>query len=229
MAALLADIPKVEMAILEITNTVRLEAKLAALTVNPQLTVAARAYAALLAKSGQFSHDADGTLADRVDRAGYRHCAIAENLASHQDSRGFEPRALAKSAMEGWLNSPGHRTNLMSPVTTEIGVAVAKAADAAPKYLLVQVFGRPDSLSLTFQVSNAAEQAVQYAFDGKSHNLPPHMAVTHRECLGGPLAFSSTAAKSFGGRFDAADGKSYVVKGTPSGLRVDVTERQTVK
>jgi hypothetical protein len=228
MASLLADIPKVEAAIIEITNTVRSQAKLPILVTSSHLTSAARSYAVLLAKSGKFAHDADGTLADRTGRAGYRHCMIAENLASHQDSRGFETRALAKSAVEGWLNSPGHRDNLMSPVVTEIGVAVAKSADPDPKYLLVQVFGRPEALSLTFQVSNAAKQPVTYAFGGKSHDLPPHMAVTHQECIGGALSFSSGPSKPFGGRYEAADGTSYVVKSTPTGLRVDITQRQTV-
>lgn len=230
MAALLPDLPKVELAIIEITNTVRAEAKLGSVAISPQLTAAARAYAQLLAKSGVFSHEADGTLSDRVQRVDYKHCLVAENLASHQDSRGFETRALAKSAMEGWLNSPGHRENLMTPGLTEIGVAVAKSPDTTPKYIAVQVFGRPQSLSITFQVSNATNEQVSFAFAGKTHELKPHMAFTMQSCSAGPVSFEKKGARSFTARYDAADGKTYVVNAPASGpLRVDVGVRQTVK
>lgn len=232
MPAILPDLPRVEAAIIEITNTVRIEAKLGAVTVSPQLTAAARAYAALLAKSGQFAHDADGTLSDRTQRAGYAHCTIAENLASHQDSRGFESRALARSALEGWLNSPGHRRNVMAPEMTDIGVAVAKSPDKDPKYIAVQLFGRPQSLSIQFQVSNASSETVSYTFDGKPHALAPHMAAAMTSCVGGSLSFETAAGVAFSARYEAANGKSYMVTGGATGgapLRIEVKDRQTVK
>ena len=229
MAALLPDIAKVEAAIIEITNTVRVQEKLGPVVISPQLTQAARAYAALLAQSGAFSHEADGTISDRVKRTGYAHCLIAENLALHQDSRGFETRALAKSAMEGWLNSPGHRANLMLPDVTEIGVGVAKAADATPKYIAVQVFGRPQSKAITFQVSNATGEPATFAYAGKSHDLKPHMAFTMQSCSGGDVRIDGKGVKPFSARYEAADGKTYTLTAPAGGLRVDIGERQTVK
>lgn len=229
MAPTLPELPKVEAAIIEITNTVRGEAKLGAVAVSPQLTAAARAYAALLAKSGLFSHDADGKLEDRTQRAGYAHCTIAENLAMHQDSRGFQSRALAVSAMEGWLNSPGHRKNLMTAEMTEIGVAVAKSPDKDPKYIAVQLFGRPQSMSISFQVSNTSGEPVSFSFNGKSRELSPHMAITMHACSAGPLKLEKTGAKAFSARYEAADGTNYVVSGTTGPLKVEVSKRQTVK
>jgi hypothetical protein len=231
MPAILPELPKVEAAIIEITNTVRAEAKLGAVAVSPQLTAAARAYAALLAKSGVFSHDADGKLEDRTQRAGYEHCTIAENLAMHQDSRGFQSRALAVSAMEGWLNSPGHRRNLMTAEMTEIGVAVAKAPDKDPKYIAVQLFGRPQSMAISFQVSNTTSEPVSFNFSGKSRELTPHMAITMHSCSAGPLSFEKQGAKAFTAKYDAADGTNYVVLGTAGvgPLKVEVSKRQTVK
>jgi Cysteine-rich secretory protein family len=231
MAALLPDIAKVETAIIEITNTVRAEAKLKPVTANPQLAAAARAYADLLARTGAFSHEADGKLGDRTKRVGYAHCLIAENLASHQDSRGFESRALAKSAMEGWLNSPGHRDNIMTPEMTETGVAVAKSAGATPKYIAVQLFGRPQSHMLTFQMSNATAAPVTYTFAGKPGELSPHMALTMQSCTGGPLTFEAKGTRAFQAKFEAADGQNYVVNGTAKDgpIKVDVKPRQTVK
>ena len=231
VAAILPDIAKVEAAIIEITNTVRADAKLNPVVVSPQLTTAARTYAELLARTGQFSHEADGKLSDRTQRAGYQHCTIAENLAMHKDSRGFETRALAVSAMEGWLNSPGHRKNLMTTEVTQIGVAVAKAPDGDPKYIAVQLFGRPQSASIAFQVSNASPQTVAFTFAGKSRDLTPHMAFTMQSCSGGPIAFEHKGAPGFAARFEAANGTNYTITGGTQGapLRVDLSKRQTVK
>jgi hypothetical protein len=231
MAVILPDIAKVEAAIVEITNTVRTQASLGPVTVSPQLTQAARDYAALLARTGKFSHDADGTLTDRTGRAGYQHCLIAENLASHRDSRGFESRALAKSAMEGWLNSPGHRQNLMTGDVTEIGVAVAKTPDKDPQYIAVQVLGRPQSAMVTFQVSNSSTTPVSTAFQGKSREIAPHMSVTMQACSGGPLAIRAGGSKAAESRFEVANGASYVVVSGGEGgkVRVEIKTRQTVK
>ena len=130
MSVLTPDIPKVEMAIVEMTNAYRAKKSLAAVTVNPQLTNAARAYAQYLARTDKFSHEADGRqVSDRAKTAGYSYCSIAENLALNQDSRGFETRQLALQMVEGWLNSPGHLKNIVAPHATEIGVGVAKASD----------------------------------------------------------------------------------------------------
>ncbi len=231
MAAIAPDIAKVEAAIIEITNTVRTEAKLGAVAVSPQLTKAARDYAALLARTGKFSHDADGTLTGRTERAGYTHCLIAENLASHRDSRGFESRTLAKSTMEGWLNSPGHRQNLMTGEVTEIGVAVAKTADAVPQYIAVQVLGRPQSAMVTFHISNSATAAVTSTFQGKSREIAPHLSLTMQACSGGQLTLKPVSGKGTEARIEVADGASYVVTGAGDGgaVRVEIKKRQTVK
>ena len=69
MAALVPDLPKVELQIVEMTNQVRREQNLNALRINAMLAKAARAYAERLARSGQFSHTADGGF---KGRAGYR-------------------------------------------------------------------------------------------------------------------------------------------------------------
>ena len=75
MASLTPDIPKVEIAIVEMTNAIRREQKLAAVKTNPQLINAARAYAKFLASKDLFSHSADGRQpAARAADAGYQYC-----------------------------------------------------------------------------------------------------------------------------------------------------------
>ena len=43
---------------------------------------------------------------------------------------------------------------MMLPFVTEIGVAVAPASATEPKYIAVQLFGRPDSTKYTFKITN---------------------------------------------------------------------------
>ena len=141
----LPDLPQTEIAIVEMTNAFRKENKLGALAPNKALAAAARAFADYLAKSGKFAHEADGRKpAARAEAQGYRYCTVAENLALNLDSRGFETRQLARNAVEGWKASPGHRANMLAPHVTEIGVAVVRAPDPDPKFISVQLFGRPE-------------------------------------------------------------------------------------
>jgi len=129
---------------------------------NPRLDQAARSFAAYLARSGKFSHTADGRQpADRIKAAGYRYCQVAENLALNVDTRGFRTPQLAETVVTGWKNSPGHRRNMLMKSMTEIGVAVVRATPEH-RYLSVQLFGRPDSLKFKFQVRNNSRVNVTY-------------------------------------------------------------------
>ena len=47
----------------------------------------------------------------------------------------------AASVMDGWMNSPGHRANILSGNVTQIGVGLAYAADGSPYWTMV--FARP--------------------------------------------------------------------------------------
>ena len=168
MAALVPDLPQVEQHIVEITNKARQEQKLPPLKVNAILAKAARAYAERVARSGIFSHSADGrTPAQRAESAGYKHCDIAENLAMDQEQQRFDTGALALQAIAGWMNSPPHRANIMRASVTEIGVGVARAPGPKPKFISVELFGRPASeYSFTFMI-NPSNAGVSYSFGGE--------------------------------------------------------------
>lgn len=235
MAALDPDIAKVEMHIVEMTNGVRRDAKLGSLAGNAMLTKAARDYARFLAKSGLFSHTADGREpAKRAEGAGYTFCEIGENLALNQDGRGFEARDLASKAMTGWINSPGHRANIMAPHVTEIGVGIARSADTPPKFIAVQLFGRPSSASIEFQVVNASGSALTYTFGGKSHDLAPRLSVTHTACRPDTLVFMKPGGL-FGGAKEVArqapeNGKLYTLSaGTGGAISIETSERRKIK
>lgn len=176
------DLPKVEIAIVEMTNAFRHDNRLAALRRSPTLDKAARAFAGYLARTGKFSHSADGRRpADRTTQAGYQHCRVSENLALNVDSRGFRTRQLALGAVNGWKNSPPHRKAMADPFVTEIGVGVVKAA-REHRYISVQLFGRPRALQYHFTIRNMAKQQIDYFHTGKHHELPPLTEVQHTEC-----------------------------------------------
>jgi hypothetical protein len=230
MPAIAPDIPVAEAAIIEMTNSVRSRENLSPVAANPALTIAARAFAAYLAKAKAFSHTADGKEpADRATAAGYVHCQIAENLALSADSRGFEARALAKQTIEGWLNSPGHRANMLAPYVTEIGVAIARVPDKDPKYVMVEMVGRPMALATEFQVSNATKEPVRYSLAGDAQTLEPGMGITHTICQPKALQFEKAGTKPLANHFDAANGKVYTVRQKGGAVTVEVTARDTVK
>lgn len=221
------DLPQTEMAIIELTNTFRKEQKLTPLKHNKQLAAAARWFAEYLARTGKFAHEADGRQpSDRTKAAGYRHCMVAENLASFLDSRGFRTRDLASQMVEGWKASPGHRRNLMQPNATEIGVAVVKAQANAPKYVSVQLLGRPDSYSFRFTIENAAPSEVSYTFAGKTHTIGPRYRITHTTCQPGPISFEQAGGWLSGSRLgivhQPAAGVVFRI-GQESGGRIGVT------
>lgn len=235
MPAVIPDTPTVEAAVIEFTNAYRARQNLGALKANAKLTKAARAYAAYIAKSGVFSHTADGRQAgDRITSAGYAWCQIGENLALHVDSRGFEARALAEKSVEGWINSPPHRANMVAPSVTEIGVGVARAPDKDAKFISVQLFARPQSLQYEFQIANTADQNVSYSFAGEEHELKPHHAVTHTSCNPGEITFDNYGGglwgKALSMRYEARDGQVYRLEADDNdGVRVEVAPLERVR
>jgi hypothetical protein len=76
---------------------------------------------------------------DLADRVRYEYIAIGENLAlgNFKDDQAL---------VEAWMNSPGHRANILNAKYAEIGVAVGKGNyEGKTVWMAVQEFGRPSS------------------------------------------------------------------------------------
>jgi|GEM_PF-1475300 len=121
--------------VLDLTNEVRAENGLDQLTHHHLLSDAAQAHSQDQADMNKLTHTgSDGSNpGDRIEAAGYDSRRWAENAAA-----GFPT---AESVMNGWLNSPGHRTNIMYPDVTEIGLGIAFTTDGYPYW--TQVFASP--------------------------------------------------------------------------------------
>ncbi|MDO9359524.1 MAG: CAP domain-containing protein [Polaromonas sp.] len=105
------------------------------LRLNPLLYEAASVHAADMAQHSYFSHTGrDGSTVDtRATRAGYTWQVIGENIAAGQTT--------ADIAMQGWLASPGHCVNIMSPAFEEMGTAFVVNTRSTLGIYWAQVFG----------------------------------------------------------------------------------------
>ncbi len=95
-----------------------------------QLGAVARAHSDDMTRRGYFSHDSPEGLgpSERIDRAGYScwkgsHYGVAENIAIQPASSSIE--RIADGAVLGWLNSPGHRTNLLGRQYDRTGIGAS--------------------------------------------------------------------------------------------------------
>ena len=122
--------------IIELTNQERAKHGLPTLTVDPALTSAAQAYSQEMANKNFFSHTgADGsTCGQRLAAAGYSPLyAYGENIAAGQRS--------AEEVVAAWMNSEGHRRNILSPHYQHIGVGYAYNQGSKYQNYWVQEFG----------------------------------------------------------------------------------------
>jgi uncharacterized protein YkwD len=120
--------------VLRLVNVERAKAGCAALTEDGKLRQAADAHSADQATAGKISHvGTDGAeLGTRVDRFGYRWRGIGENVAA-----GYANPA---AVMQGWMNSDGHRANILNCGFKNIGVGLATKGRTI---YWTQVFGTP--------------------------------------------------------------------------------------
>lgn len=117
------DDETIEKFIFYLTNAFRAQHGLPSLTWNDTLKKAAYAHSADMAQRKFFDHTNPDGLApqDRITAAGYPLTACAENI--FYMSTGIDPVL----AMDGWINSAGHRENLLITVCNEIGVGVSNS------------------------------------------------------------------------------------------------------
>ena len=121
--------------VVQLTNQQRAANGCGALTVNATLTQVAQAHSADMAANNYFSHDSqDGRSPfDRMSQAGYRFSAAAENIAAGQRT--------PQDVVTAWMNSEGHRANILNCTYTEIGVGYATGGSYGTYW--TQDFGKP--------------------------------------------------------------------------------------
>ncbi|MFE9820453.1 sigma-70 family RNA polymerase sigma factor [Streptomyces sp. NPDC005773] len=108
--------------VVALVNKERAAAGCGALTEDAQLTDAAQRHSEDMAARNFFEHtNPDGAgPGERVTDAGYRWSAYGENIARGQQS--------PESVMDSWMNSPGHRANILNCSFKNIGIGIHKGA-----------------------------------------------------------------------------------------------------
>jgi uncharacterized protein YkwD len=130
---ILIDAPTYEKAVVCLVNRERAAANRRPLKINPRLRRAATRYAAKLVAEGFFDHvtpSGNSSILSRLQAVGYLEDAtewgVGENLIYASG-----PNAPA-TIVEGWVESPGHRENMLRPAFREIGVGVAGGTPVSP-------------------------------------------------------------------------------------------------
>ncbi|MBM7572583.1 CAP domain-containing protein [Aquibacillus albus] len=109
--------------VIELTNQERQNNGLPPLKQDQPLTNAAQMKSEDMANNNYFSHNSPtyGTPFDMLQSQGIEYTTAAENIARGQQS--------AQEVVEGWMNSPGHRKNILNKKVTHIGVGYASNGD----------------------------------------------------------------------------------------------------
>ncbi|MEM7759978.1 MAG: CAP domain-containing protein [Cyanobacteria bacterium P01_A01_bin.40] len=145
--------------VLELTNAERAKAGLNPLTLNNQLAQAAQGHSDRMAEDDFFSHTgADGSsVSDRVQDTGYQYSRAGENIAAGQRT--------AEQVVQDWMNSPGHRANILNPEFTEIGIGYEllenDTGSVNYNHYWTQVFGTPLNNSNSTGSNNQPEPALE--------------------------------------------------------------------
>lgn len=104
--------------VIALVNQERAKAGCGALTEDPLLRKSAQGHSDDMAARGFFDHtNPDGAdPGKRITAAGYRWSTYGENIAMGQQT--------AQSVMTSWMNSPGHRANILNCAFKNIGVGI---------------------------------------------------------------------------------------------------------
>ena len=141
--------------LLESTNSQRVANGQAALSLNNQLISAAQAKADDMVSRNYWSHNTPDGKEPWIffDSAGYKYLKAGENLAY-----GF---LTSDATVNGWMNSPSHKANLLDAAFVEVGFGFANSAnyqDTGNETIVVAMYGKPQTLAAQANTTPPASQ-----------------------------------------------------------------------
>ncbi len=137
IAQLMRTNPSFEVELLKLTNIERQKVGLSPLKLSSRLGRSAQNHAADMARNNYFSHTGrnGSNISDRAMATGYKYSFLGENIAAG--------KATPEGTIRQWMNSPGHRANILKREFTEIGFGYANSPSSRYQNYWVQVFGTP--------------------------------------------------------------------------------------
>ncbi|MGD1854128.1 MAG: CAP domain-containing protein [Leptolyngbyaceae cyanobacterium] len=134
-----SDLTQRQTQLLRLMNEARQERGLSPLRFSNTLQRAAQAHVEdIVSRNFELSHTgSDGSsVADRVRRENYAYRSVGENVAAGYSS--------AEDTFEQWMNSRGHRENILNPDFSEVGMGYRISAPSTTyNHYWVLVLGRP--------------------------------------------------------------------------------------
>lgn len=130
-----APLKSLEDEVIKLVNAERAKAGLPALTANWQVARVARTKSQDMINKNYFSHQSPtyGSPFNMMENFGIKFSSAAENIAYGQKT--------PAEVMNGWMNSSGHRANILSRNITQIGVGCAKKSNGTLYW--TQMFIKP--------------------------------------------------------------------------------------
>ncbi len=156
--------PDVEQLILKFTNEERAKEGLPALAPNRKLDVAARQHSQEMIELNYFEHDSpvpeNESVSDRQKHAGYMATG-GENIFDYFEVKDAEK--LARELVDGWMDSPGHRENILRESYRELGVGLHRGRG---RVMATQVFGSGQVIDVTAMTLAPAEDGYRVRIEG---------------------------------------------------------------
>ena len=158
--------PLTKDAIIQLTNDTRIYHRHTPLTENQLLNSIAeervrdmfrRQYIAHVSPIGEQA-------SDYAQKVGYQYKIIAENIASGNFLNN-------QKIIDGWMQSPGHRENMLSPDIKDIGAAIEKGQfKGGNTWIAVQIFGTP-SPPVSVKVCTPPPQEIYAEIEAKKAEI----------------------------------------------------------
>ncbi|NLK21651.1 MAG: SafA/ExsA family spore coat assembly protein [Epulopiscium sp.] len=129
------DVKSVENEVIKLVNAERAKNGLQPLKANWELSRVARMKSQDMINKNYFAHQSPtyGSPFDMIQTFGIRFTSAGENIAKGQQT--------PSQVMNSWMNSPGHKSNILGASYSEIGVGLATSKNGV-KYW-TQMFIRP--------------------------------------------------------------------------------------
>ncbi|MGD9212274.1 MAG: CAP domain-containing protein [Desulfobacteraceae bacterium] len=149
----------VELEVLDLINEERQKNGIHALSWNDQLFEAAALHSEDMAESDYFSHTSLGgsSFIDRITAAGYSYSAASENIGAGQTD--------AQAIFDSWMNSQGHRENMLSASYCEAGVGYASGTNSQYTHYWTLDLGKQAGVSECAEIETDTESDTETQTD----------------------------------------------------------------
>lgn len=129
------SVSAIEQEVVRLVNVERQKNGLNALELDTELSKVARLKSQDMATKGYFNHTSPtyGSPFDMMKQFGIKYSTAGENIAMGQPT--------AEAVVKAWMNSEGHRANILNKNFTKIGVGYYKGSNGSPYW--TQMFIRP--------------------------------------------------------------------------------------